>query len=114
MAFEQKRRRIVTQKWQPHSNFGVSESDGKISKVGNLDSDTKVIRACGKPVVKLINDSVKKLFYQEEKMVVNTGTQETAGPVPVAKDIHFVNEEQLLIKRAEMWRPQLSVRAILW
>lgn len=65
-------------------------------------------------MVKLINDIVKKWFYQEEKMVVKMGTWERAGPISLAKDMHFVNEEQLLIKRAEMRGPQFSVRAILW
>lgn len=34
------------------NSLGISKDDGKSSMVQNLESDTKVIRACEKPTVK--------------------------------------------------------------
>lgn len=36
----------------PTNGLGISKNDGKSSMVQNLESDTKVIRACEKPTVK--------------------------------------------------------------
>lgn len=45
-----------TELWQKSDSltniFGVSKNDGESSKAENLDSDTKVIKVCGKPIVK--------------------------------------------------------------